>query len=71
MKIIGAIFLLLTVGLLVNAVYAGATANWDVPNAMVTAHQSWDAFVAAVIPFIGGMACLFLGTMCCIYRRRK
>ena len=71
MKTIGTILLFVAFGLFVYTFYAMMSVNWDVPSAMITAHQSWDAFVAGIMPFIGSAICLWLGTLFCIYKRSK
>ena len=43
--------------------YATITYNWDVPAAMVTPHQSWDAFMALLPPAAGALIVALVGGM--------
>jgi hypothetical protein len=61
LKFLGVLFGLAAPALLVYAFYTGASVNWDVPTAMITAHQGWDAFVAFLVPAIGAFVSLILG----------
>jgi hypothetical protein len=56
-------FLLFIAGLVlaVYAIHAGLAVNWDVPDAMITAHQSATAAWAFVLPAVPAVVCVFSG----------
>lgn len=51
-RILAALLALATLVFMSIGLYSGASVNWDVPYAMITLHQMWDA-IWALIPWFG------------------